>query len=728
MLADDARMSVERTALLTIRWSLDFLKKKRSISIMQAVLFKIAFWDGPEWLQLVFVALMNTTKVATFLIGSLLGCLLRNAAAVPVKEAIQLFSEDRDLLSGFVAGCAAATANNPFDVVKTRQQVVAASALSSHAAGKEFAAGPTSLPAVLSELVRRDGLLGLYKGYVAKENTILPSGDEPLLTLLQGACQRSYAGEEGIPYQITHATFKAALYPDSNEVQAAVASRCPAGMAKPSDEAIEGSAQDQRTACNQATIDHQNLRHHQDNMPIILQLTRYPHPKICDQNELQWRDADAAVQDVADVDVALAVSAIRWTNVMEELLVDAPGATTLLSELSSRTRGGQQVPGVETLGDMHPKIAEMMRDGSPALLSMPTLRTAYAKFTCALCGLCSSRVNLDLPPSEYGLFDACMETCAGRGQRVAKALAAVKRCEEVGDLAGLDLACGQAIALDPTLPEPFLARGGCRLRQSRRREAQEYLKVYLVWSSQRGFHAENHSRAYWRLAECFLTELEQRNALQGALLEDRTFHALVDSTEVSLELSFRYDDDRTGLATSSAARHLLQRLEVTRSARRSAAEFLDAPVVSHVGAGRQPHDSYSVPWPMDLTAGIPDLALFSRMPTTGSSQSHRPLELLFLGSRTVLDIMATLSNLAARSTSFAHLNAECLHWKYRPKPVHIHLHTNDIARLGQALLCFMIMKQMGEQATTCFTSLPPQSPLKPLEFPTSPPPHPCLKP
>lgn len=73
-----------------------------------------------------------------------------------------------DLLSGFVAGCAAATANNPFDVIKTRQQVVAASALSSHAAGKEFAAGPSSLPAVLTELVRRDGPLGLYKGYIAK--------------------------------------------------------------------------------------------------------------------------------------------------------------------------------------------------------------------------------------------------------------------------------------------------------------------------------------------------------------------------------------------------------------------------------------------------------------------------------------------------------------------------------------------------------------------------------
>ncbi|CAK9064537.1 unnamed protein product [Durusdinium trenchii] len=73
-----------------------------------------------------------------------------------------------DLLSGFIAGCAAATANNPFDVVKTRQQVVAASALSSHAAGQEFATGPTSIGAVALGLIRQDGLSGLYKGYVAK--------------------------------------------------------------------------------------------------------------------------------------------------------------------------------------------------------------------------------------------------------------------------------------------------------------------------------------------------------------------------------------------------------------------------------------------------------------------------------------------------------------------------------------------------------------------------------
>eukprot|EP00913_Durusdinium_trenchii_P033218 g31096.t3 len=82
-----------------------------------------------------------------------------------------------DLLSGFIAGCAAATANNPFDVVKTRQQVVAASALSSHAAGQEgeFATGPTSIGAVALGLIRQDGLSGLYKGYVESEKILKPS-------------------------------------------------------------------------------------------------------------------------------------------------------------------------------------------------------------------------------------------------------------------------------------------------------------------------------------------------------------------------------------------------------------------------------------------------------------------------------------------------------------------------------------------------------------------------
>jgi len=73
-----------------------------------------------------------------------------------------------DLGSGFVAGCAAATANNPFDVVKTRQQVGAAASVSSHAAAQEFVHSQRSLIQWTTELVRLEGLLALYKGYFAK--------------------------------------------------------------------------------------------------------------------------------------------------------------------------------------------------------------------------------------------------------------------------------------------------------------------------------------------------------------------------------------------------------------------------------------------------------------------------------------------------------------------------------------------------------------------------------
>eukprot|EP00435_Cladocopium_sp_Y103_P061725 s740_g23.t1 len=74
------------------------------------------------------------------------------------------------------------------------------------------------------------------------------------------------------------------------------------------------------------------------------------------------------------------------------------------------------------------------------------------------------------------------------------------------------------------------------------------------------------------------------------------------------------------------------------------------------------------------------------------------MELLFLGCEGVLDIMATLSNLTVRAAAFANLYPECLHWKYRPKPVHLHLHAATVERLAQSLLCFMIMKQIGEKA------------------------------
>mmetsp|Transcript_106142 Transcript_106142/g.299038 ORF Transcript_106142/g.299038 Transcript_106142/m.299038 type:complete len:306 (+) Transcript_106142:109-1026(+) len=73
-----------------------------------------------------------------------------------------------DLGAGFVAGCAAATANNPFDVVKTRQQVGAASAVSNHAVAKEFSVAKRSLVGWMMELVRTEGPQALYKGYFAK--------------------------------------------------------------------------------------------------------------------------------------------------------------------------------------------------------------------------------------------------------------------------------------------------------------------------------------------------------------------------------------------------------------------------------------------------------------------------------------------------------------------------------------------------------------------------------
>lgn len=73
-----------------------------------------------------------------------------------------------DLAAGFVAGCAAATANNPFDVVKTRQQVGAASAVSSHAVAKEFSVANRSALGWAAHLVRSEGPQALYKGYVAK--------------------------------------------------------------------------------------------------------------------------------------------------------------------------------------------------------------------------------------------------------------------------------------------------------------------------------------------------------------------------------------------------------------------------------------------------------------------------------------------------------------------------------------------------------------------------------
>lgn len=73
-----------------------------------------------------------------------------------------------NLGAGFVAGCAAATANNPFDVVKTRMQVGAAGVVSSHAVAREFSASQRSTLQWVAELARTEGPAAFYKGYVAK--------------------------------------------------------------------------------------------------------------------------------------------------------------------------------------------------------------------------------------------------------------------------------------------------------------------------------------------------------------------------------------------------------------------------------------------------------------------------------------------------------------------------------------------------------------------------------
>lgn len=400
---------------------------------------------------------------------------------------------------------------------------------------------------------------------------------------------------------------------------------------------------------------------------------------------------------IGDLDVAIAIAAWRWLDLMRELLL-GPRSSALLQELCTRTRQGQQVPAPEALADMRQRLGDLIQDGGPALLSLPVLRATYAKFTTALCRLCCYRLELE-KPEEKSLGACLRHFCAQRQSELQRVLRDLSR-ESVESR--IELLCCQVMRLDFFEPEAFLQRGICSARP--RQKAMEDLKVYLVWSARKGFSAAKHALAYWRLAECFVEELEFRTATQGALLEDRTFHSLVEHAEISLNLAIRYDGGRQNLGSSAASQHLLQRLETLRSARRTAVEFLDAPLIAggqeRVDAARSSgsSDAYAVLWPMDLTAGIPDQAIFSRRPNIGSSQSQRPMELLFLGCEGVLDIMATLSNLTVRAAAFANLYPECLHWKYRPKPVHLHLHAATVERLAQSLLCFMIMKQIGEKA------------------------------
>lgn len=54
----------------------------------------------------------------------------------------------------------------------------------------------------------------------------------------------------------------------------------------------------------------------------------------------------------------------------------------------------------DALADMRPQLGELMRDGGAGLLSLPALRSSYAKLSSALCRVCCSRLTLPKPSQE----------------------------------------------------------------------------------------------------------------------------------------------------------------------------------------------------------------------------------------------------------------------------------------------------------------------------------------
>jgi solute carrier family 25 2-oxodicarboxylate transporter 21 len=79
--------------------------------------------------------------------------------------------------AGFVAGVAAALVNNPFDVVKSRQQVAAAASIPGHAIGAAYktavipfspAHGSGGVLSSLAWILQTEGLRGWYRGVTAK--------------------------------------------------------------------------------------------------------------------------------------------------------------------------------------------------------------------------------------------------------------------------------------------------------------------------------------------------------------------------------------------------------------------------------------------------------------------------------------------------------------------------------------------------------------------------------
>eukprot|EP00931_Biecheleriopsis_adriatica_P086537 TRINITY_DN61186_c0_g1_i1.p1 TRINITY_DN61186_c0_g1~~TRINITY_DN61186_c0_g1_i1.p1 ORF type:complete len:1969 (-),score=373.64 TRINITY_DN61186_c0_g1_i1:48-5954(-) len=420
------------------------------------------------------------------------------------------------------------------------------------------------------------------------------------------------------------------------------------------------------------------------------------------------RDVTGDAKGFPGLGLALATAASRWLPVMEELFVDARPAEAAkrMQRLRSRTRSGQQVLSPEAFAELGAPVADLVRDASMTLLSLTPLGITYSKLASALAGLCSRRI--ELPGVEGSLERSCLAYCETRKRRCQALLERLEaEDEEGGDFWQLEQTCREILALDPTLPRPFLVRAGALLQLGETRDALEDLQVYLFWSALQGFCSEERALAYRRLAECFLCELDTRTATQGSSLEETTFFCFLERAEASIALAFRFDGENRKRAARLENQHLLRRIEGLRAAKHTAAELFDSSVVTPVNDQTENRASvcpdaqdYAVPWPIDLTAGFPDLSLFNRTPTIGSLQGQDPLELLFLDSRGVLDVLATMTGLGERASAFAMQNAECIHWKYRPKPVNIHLQAPCVERVAHAMVCLMIAKQVGEEIRT----------------------------
>eukprot|EP00930_Biecheleria_cincta_P014790 TRINITY_DN12577_c1_g1_i1.p1 TRINITY_DN12577_c1_g1~~TRINITY_DN12577_c1_g1_i1.p1 ORF type:complete len:2024 (+),score=331.07 TRINITY_DN12577_c1_g1_i1:173-6244(+) len=407
------------------------------------------------------------------------------------------------------------------------------------------------------------------------------------------------------------------------------------------------------------------------------------------------------LSECPNLNVGLAVALSRWVEVMEMLLVEGEvgEACRFIFDLCRKTRWGRHVPSPDVLADLRPEFAELFHDGN--LLSQPSLKLAYSSLSAALASLCSASLEIPKKAQCHTLEETCLAFCDAREQQCDLLLIQLRAADSAENLVQLEnISCG-VMALSPMLAEPYLARAGIYLNAGRRRDCIEDILLYFWWSKQAVF-PDKHALAYLRMAEAYLGELEHKSQSEGALLEDSMWSSLADRAESSLQLAIQFDAGRTRLSTSRQMQHLLQRIETLRSARRLPAEFMDSPVVPTVGAeqGTSADDEakdYGVPWPIDLSAGIPDIVLFSRTPNIGTSHKHDPLDLLFLDARHVLDVLSTMSALAQRSAAFAHRNAECLHWKYRPKPVHVNMQAPVVERLAHAILCLLVARQIGER-------------------------------